>query len=188
MPSSCGILTSMMTRSGRSSVASCDRGLTVAGLADDLEPVVAQNLDDVEADQRLVLRDDDASGGGCCGWSALAQSHVSSLRYSRSSVVVWRNGRRGALKMLVGRGVRVPPPDAKSRAWPIPQMLGPISEEVACSRDRLAMVPTSERLARTSGETRAAIPVRSTIAPLETGRPESEEPSRCTPRGSRSSL
>ena len=54
-----------MTRSGRSSVASCDGGLAVAGLADDVEAVVAQDLDDVEADQRLILRNDDASGRGC---------------------------------------------------------------------------------------------------------------------------
>ncbi len=67
MPSSCGILTSMMTRSGRSSVASCDGGLAVAGLADDVEAVVAEDLDDVEADQRFVLGDDDAAGSrwGC---------------------------------------------------------------------------------------------------------------------------
>ena len=37
--------------------------LAVAGLAHDVETAVAEHLDDVEADQRLVLGDDDAAGG-----------------------------------------------------------------------------------------------------------------------------
>ena len=41
-----------------------DGGLAVSGLADDLEAVVAQDLDDVEADERLVLGDDHAARGG----------------------------------------------------------------------------------------------------------------------------
>ena len=39
-------------------------GLAVAGFADDVEAVVSEDLDDVEADERLILRDDDATGGG----------------------------------------------------------------------------------------------------------------------------
>ena len=37
-------------------------GCFLAGLADHIEPVVAQGLDDVETDQGFVFRDDDAAG------------------------------------------------------------------------------------------------------------------------------
>ena len=47
-------------------------GLAVAGLADHLEPVVAQDLDDVEADEGLVLGDDDATGRG---WGCFLVTH-----------------------------------------------------------------------------------------------------------------
>ena len=60
MPSSPGILTSRMTRSGRSSSASRPP-LAVAGLADDVVALLREHLDEVEADQRLVLGDDDSS-------------------------------------------------------------------------------------------------------------------------------
>ena len=38
-----------------------DRRLAIAGLTDDLVAVVAQDLDDVEADERLILRHDDTA-------------------------------------------------------------------------------------------------------------------------------
>ena len=84
-----------------------DRGLAVSGLADDVEAVVAQDLDDVETDQRLVLGDDDTSRGGR---GLLHVTHSRSLRYrSRcrapgARAPDWRNGRRGALKMLCPQG------------------------------------------------------------------------------------
>ena len=43
-----------------------DGGLAVSGFTDDVEPVVAEDLHDVEADERLVLGDDDATGCWCC--------------------------------------------------------------------------------------------------------------------------
>jgi hypothetical protein len=51
-------------------------GLAVAGLADDVEAVVSEDLDDVETDERLILRDDDSSGAWMpeTQWPALAQS------------------------------------------------------------------------------------------------------------------
>jgi hypothetical protein len=39
--------------------------LAVAGLAHDVEAVVAKGLDDVETDERLVFCNDDATGGLC---------------------------------------------------------------------------------------------------------------------------
>ena len=41
-----------------------DRGLSITGLTDDIEAVVAEDLDDVETDQRLIFGDDHASGCG----------------------------------------------------------------------------------------------------------------------------
>ena len=56
-PSSTGILTSSRTRSGRSSVASRDGRAAVAGLADDGVALLLEHLDEVHADERLVLGD-----------------------------------------------------------------------------------------------------------------------------------
>ena len=57
MPSSMGIFTSRITRSGRCSIGELDRRLPVAGLADDGVALLLQHLLEVEADQRLVLGD-----------------------------------------------------------------------------------------------------------------------------------
>ena len=62
MPSSLGIFTSITTRSGRSSVASSTAALAVAGLADDVVALFGQHLDQVEADQHLVLGHDHPDG------------------------------------------------------------------------------------------------------------------------------
>ena len=44
-----------------------DRGLAVAGLADDVVALLDEHLGEVHADQRLVLGDDDAAGPGLYG-------------------------------------------------------------------------------------------------------------------------
>ena len=69
IPSSLGILTSITTRSGRSSRGQRDGRLAVAGLADDVVALFGQHLDQVEPDQRLVLGDDHA--GRACGLAGL---------------------------------------------------------------------------------------------------------------------
>ena len=63
MPSRTGILTSITTRSGRSSSASRTACSPSPASPTTSKPAVAQHLDDVEPDQRLVLGDDDAAGG-----------------------------------------------------------------------------------------------------------------------------
>ena len=60
MPSSTGILTSRMTRSGRRAVSQLHGRLAVAGLGHDLVPLFLQHLLEVQADQRLILGDHDA--------------------------------------------------------------------------------------------------------------------------------
>ena len=45
--------------------------LPVSGLSDDVEAVVAEDLDDVEAEERLILGDDDTTGGGSRGGGVL---------------------------------------------------------------------------------------------------------------------
>ena len=64
MPSRTGILTSVITRSGRSCSRQLDRLLAVGGLADDLVALLGQHLGEVHADQGLVLGDDHAAYGG----------------------------------------------------------------------------------------------------------------------------
>ena len=59
MPSSTGIFTSRITRSGRSVLGQLDGPGTVAGLADDVVALLAEHLGEVHADQRLVLGDHD---------------------------------------------------------------------------------------------------------------------------------
>ena len=63
IPSSTGILTSRMTRSGRSSSASATAPGAVAGLADDVVALLGEHLGEVHPDQRLVLGDDDRGAG-----------------------------------------------------------------------------------------------------------------------------
>ena len=58
MPSRRGILTSMMTRSGRRLRGQVDRLLPVAGLTDDLVYLFAQHLSQVHPDERLVFGDE----------------------------------------------------------------------------------------------------------------------------------
>ena len=59
-PSSTGIFTSSRTRSGRSSVAIATAAPPVAGLADDGVALLLEHLDEVHADERLVLGDQHA--------------------------------------------------------------------------------------------------------------------------------
>ena len=71
IPSSTGILTSRITRSGRSSLGQLDRGRPVTGLADDVVPLLGEHLGEVHADQDLVLGHDHGPGGsrGRSVWS-----------------------------------------------------------------------------------------------------------------------
>ena len=62
MPSSTGIFTSRMTRSGPQLLGEVDGLLAVAGLAHDVVSLVGQHLGEVHADQRLVLGDHDTDG------------------------------------------------------------------------------------------------------------------------------
>ena len=57
MPSRTGIFTSRITRSGRSSLGQLDGLGPVAGLADDVVPLLGEHLREVHPDQRLVLGD-----------------------------------------------------------------------------------------------------------------------------------
>ena len=126
MPSSCGILTSMITRSGTQLGGERDGGLAVACLTDDVEAVVAEDLDDVEADERLILRDDDATGGGCSEtqWPALAQSPLNPTVWSFADVPGRCGGMADATdsKSVARKGVwvRVPPPVRRGhpQGWP----------------------------------------------------------------------
>src|SRR4051794_8048507 len=90
-----------------------DGRLTVTRFADDVESVVAQDLDDVEPDEGLVLRDDHAARSYGC-----VLSHPWSLGYSAAAafagaacagVAEWQTrGTQNALSRDVW--VRVPPP------------------------------------------------------------------------------
>ena len=60
IPSSTGIFTSRITRSGRCSRASSTARLPVTGLTDDGVALLLQHLFEIETDQRLVLGDHDA--------------------------------------------------------------------------------------------------------------------------------
>ncbi len=64
MPSTFGIFTSMITRSGRSARASSTRLLAVAGLTGDDVALLGEHLGEVEPDQRLVLDDEHPQSGG----------------------------------------------------------------------------------------------------------------------------
>ena len=64
MPSTFGIFTSMITRSGRSCAGQLDRLLAVAGLACDDVALLGEHLGEVEPDQRLVLDDQHAQSVG----------------------------------------------------------------------------------------------------------------------------
>ena len=70
--------------------------LTVSRLADDVEAVVAEDLDDVETDERLVLRDHDSSGRGCrrpmaCSCSVTLESYGMVVRGSAGAgVAEWQ--------------------------------------------------------------------------------------------------
>ena len=56
-----------MTRSGRSSLGEPHRGLAVAGLAADVEALLLEHLAEVEADERLVLGEQDPRRRRCRG-------------------------------------------------------------------------------------------------------------------------
>ena len=62
IPSRRGIFTSRTTRSGRMLLRELHRPLPVAGLRDDVVPLLGEHLGEVEPDQGLVLGDEDA---GC---------------------------------------------------------------------------------------------------------------------------
>src|SRR5690606_15019221 len=73
---------------------------TVSRLTDDIESVVAQDLDDVETDQRLVLGDDNPSRGGGRGL-------LRHLLFSHGTILVGRGcapGRRRGLPMTQKSG------------------------------------------------------------------------------------
>src|SRR5829696_731526 len=102
MPSSWGIFTSMMTRSGRSSVASA-----TAVSPSPASPTTSNPLS--RRISTMSRRMSDSSSAtttrrGADWVSSLSVTHES-LRYSgRGLWPVWRNGRRGALKMLCPKG------------------------------------------------------------------------------------
>ena len=63
MPSSLGIFTSRIDQVGPVLLGQLDRRLAVAGLADDVVPLLGEHLGEVHPDQRLVLGDDDPAAG-----------------------------------------------------------------------------------------------------------------------------
>ena len=64
IPSTSGIFTSRITRSGRCSLGQLDGGGTVTGLTDDVVPLLGQHLCQVHPDEDLVLGHHDGAGGG----------------------------------------------------------------------------------------------------------------------------
>ena len=92
MPSSRGIFTSRIDQVGAVLLGQLDGGLPVAGLAHDVVPLLGEHLGEVQADQRLVLGDDDACGGAGVGSRAQASATASGLGAGSGGV-----GDRGGL-------------------------------------------------------------------------------------------